>query len=87
MQNPDEAIEQYQLAKKDRERLERMRHIGRRMPGPLTCDDGTRWHPTEILALVEDVEELLAVQVRGFGPTYIRLRTTGCPYLRCQNDL
>ena len=28
MQNPDEAIEQYQLAKKDRERLERMRHIG-----------------------------------------------------------
>lgn len=58
MQNPDEAIEQYQLAKKDRERLERMRHIGRHMPGLLTCDDGTRWHPTEILALVEDVESL-----------------------------
>jgi hypothetical protein len=60
VQNPDKAIEQYQLAKKDRERLERMRHIGRRMPGPLTCDDGTRWHPTEILALVEDVERLQA---------------------------
>ena len=58
MQNPDEAIEQYQLAKKDRERLERMRHIGWHTPGLLTCDDGTRWHPTEILALVEDVERL-----------------------------
>lgn len=63
MQNPDEAIEQYQLAKKDRARLERMRHIGRHMPGPLTCDDGTRWHPTEILALVEDVERLRDAEI------------------------
>ena len=42
--------------------LERMRHIGRHMPGPLTCDDGTRWHPSEILALVEDVERLRDVR-------------------------
>ena len=32
MKNPDEAIERHQLAKIDRERLERVRHIGMRTP-------------------------------------------------------
>ena len=27
--------------------LERMKHIAETMPGPLTCPDGTRWHPAE----------------------------------------
>ncbi len=38
--------------------LDRMKHIAENMPGPLTCPDGTRWHPAEILELVRVVEEL-----------------------------
>lgn len=40
--------------------IERFKHIGVHMAGVLTCEDGTRWHPTELLMLVKEIEEALS---------------------------
>lgn len=53
--------------------IERMKHIAKNMPGPLVCDDGTRWHPAEVLELVKSMEgELEAWRSRFPDYTYRR---------------
>lgn len=36
--------------------ITRFKHIAAHMPGVLTCDDGTKWHPAEILLLIQIIE-------------------------------
>ena len=36
----------------------RFTHIADHIPGIQTCDDGTRWHPTELVELLKMVDEL-----------------------------
>jgi hypothetical protein len=38
----------------------RFAHIADHMPGVQVCDDGTRWHPVELVELLQAVEELSA---------------------------
>ncbi len=46
------------------ETLRRFQHIGTYMPGPLTCDDGTTWHPAELLPFLAQVEAMVAALAR-----------------------
>jgi len=44
------------MKQKDRELLERIRHIAEHQEGLLITSDGMRWYPTEILTLIAMVE-------------------------------
>lgn len=38
----------------------RFAHIADHIPGIQVCDDGTRWHPVELVELLQAMDELSA---------------------------
>jgi hypothetical protein len=41
------------------EQIARIKHIGTYQSGILTCDDGTKWHPAELLVFALAFEKFL----------------------------
>lgn len=48
--------------------LDRFQHIAENMVGLLTCEDGTRWHPVELFALVKETKALRAALAQTTSP-------------------
>lgn len=49
------------------EKIARFRHIAMNMGGTQQCEDGTRWHPAELMVLLDELESLNQRQTRSDG--------------------